>query len=262
MSILSVDDYWASKRQRLTLNKTASITATAFNQTQNLHAAGNPGGGTLAGTSVAAGVIQTDALAGYPIISAFDDGASGFLTRVEAQAPVAMDVLIADILWKGGAYPFNAAQAVTSPSWAGRVPGGTDFSGLELWVEAVTAFTGVPAVTVQYTDQGGDAGTTGAVAAPAALGIARQYQLRLASGDNGLQSITNVGCGNATVGTFNLLVVRPLLRFRLAANEVKVFDFMQTGAPEVFADSALQALITPDSTATSTPYVALEVASK
>ena len=263
MAILTRDDYIAAKKQRAVINKTASITAVAFQQTQNIQAAGNPGAGTLAGTSTAAGVIQTDALAGYPIINAFTGGANGYLTRIEAVAPVLMDILIADVLWKGGAYAFNANTAVTSPSWASRVPGGTDFTGLELWVEAVTAFTGVPAVTVAYTDQDGNAGTTGSVAAPAALGIARQYQLPLASGDNGMRSITNVSCGTATVGTFNVLVIRPLFRFRIpVAGGVVTFDLTETGMPEVFADSALQALISPDSTATSTPYVALEIANK
>jgi len=262
MAIASRDDYIAAVKQRLTINKTASIAATAFQQTQNLQAAGNPGAGTLAGAGVN-GVIQTDATAGYPIINAFTGGATGYLTRIEATAPVVMSITIADILWKGGTYPFNAAQAVTSPSWSSRVPGGTDFTGLELWVEAVTAFTGIPAVTVAYTDQGGAGGTTGAVAATAALGIARQYQLPLASGDNGLQSITNVTCATATVGTFNVLVIRPLFRFRIpVAAYTMNFDLTQTGMPQVFADSALQALIAPDSTATSTPYVALEIANK
>lgn len=260
MAILTRNDYFAAKKQRAVINRTASIAATAFMPTQNFHAAGNPGAGTLAGSSVAAGVIQTDALAGYPILRAFTGGAKGYVTRIEAYSPVAMDFLIADVLWKGGAYPFNAAQAVTSPSWAGRVPDGTDFTGLELWAEAVTAFTGVPAITVQYTDQDGNAGSTGAIAAPAALGIARQYQLPLASGDNGLRSITNVASGTATVGTFNLLVVRPLFRFRLAANESRAFTMAEIGMPDIFEDSALASMVTPDSTATSTPYVAIEVA--
>jgi hypothetical protein len=260
VSILTRNDYFAAKKQRAVINRTASIAATAFQQTQNFHAAGNPGAGTLAGTSVAAGIIQTDALAGYPILRPFTGGAKGYVTRIEAYALVATDFLIADVLWKGGAYPFNAAQAVTSPTWAGRVPEGTDFLGLELWAEAVTAFTGVPAITVQYTDQDGNAGTTGSVAAPAALGIARQFQLPLASGDNGLRSITNVASGTATVGTFNLLVLRPIFRFRLAANESKIFTMAEIGMADIFEDSALVALPTPDSTATSTPYVAIEVA--
>ncbi len=261
MSILTRDDYIAAKKQRAIINKTAGITSTAFMPTQNMHAAGNPGAGTLAGAS-ANGVLQDDATAGYPVLNAFDAGAKGYLTRVEAYSPVAMDFLIADVLWKGGAYAFNVNQALTTPSWSGRVPGGTDFSGLELWAEAVTAFTGVPAITVSYTDQGGAAGSTGSIAAPAALGIARQYQLPLASGDNGIQSLTNVLCGTATVGTFNLLVVRPLLRSRMGANESKIFDLTQTGMPELFSTSALAAMVTPDSTSTSTPYVALEVANK
>ncbi len=260
MAILTRNDYYAAKKQRAVINRTASIASTAFMPTQNFHAAGNPGAGTLAGSSVAAGVIQDDSLAGYPILRAFTGGAKGYVTRIEAYSPVACDFLVADVLWKGGAYPFNANQAVTSPSWATRVPDGTDFLGLELWAEAVTAFTGVPAITVQYTDQDGNAGTTGSVAAPAALGIARQYQLPLASGDNGLRSITNVACGTATGGTYNILVLRPLFRFRLAANESKVFTIADIGMPEIFETSALVAIPTPDSTATSTPNVAIEVA--
>ena len=262
MSIQTRDDYLAAKKQRVVINRTASIAATAFNQTQNFHAAGNPGAGTLAGASVANGVIQTDSIAGFPSIRAFDVGATGHLTRVEAYSPVAVDLLIADLLWKAGPFPFNANQAVASPSWASRVPLGTDFAGLELWAEAVTAFTGIPAITVSYADQGGVASSIGPVSAPAAIGIARMFQLPLASGDNGIQSITNVLSATATAGTYNLLVLRPLLRFRLAANESKILTLADTGGPEVWENSALVALPTPDSTATSTPYVALEIANK
>ena len=58
MAIASRDDYIAAKKQRAIINKTASITAVAFQQTQNIQAAGNPGAGTLAGTSTAAGVVR------------------------------------------------------------------------------------------------------------------------------------------------------------------------------------------------------------
>lgn len=145
-----------------------------------------------------------------------------------------------------------------------RVPGGTDFKGLELWSEAVTAFTGNQVTTVTYIDQDGNAGaSTGAVGPGAAPIVGRMHNFPLAAGDCGLQGVTGVVGTTATAGTFNILVLRPLAKVRIpAANFLVKLNLMDLGCPEVFADSALLALPTPDSTATSTPWVALEISNK
>lgn len=264
MAILTLDDYLAAKKQRIVLNKTASITAVGANQSEVMHLAGNPGGGTLAGGSTSTGAVPTDATTGFPVINAFDGGATGYLTGLEAWAPVAMNLTIYDMLWKGGTYPFNSTvNGQTSTSYSTRVPSGTDYNGTELWAEAVTAFTGNATITITYLDQGGAAGTTGAVATGIAPIIGRMIQFPLAAGDSGVSGITGSLCTVSTVGTYNVLVLRPLAKVRIpAANFMVKYNLMDLGCPRVFADSALIALPTPDSTATSTPWVNLEISNK
>lgn len=264
MPILTLDDYIGAQKQKVIIRKTAAFSTVAAMYGETLHIAGNPGAGTLAGTSVAAGVVQTDALAGYPIIKDFPGGGKGYISNIWYKNDRACTIKLVDILWKGGAYPFNANQALTGqPSYASRVPGGTDFNGLELWVEAVTAFTGNMAPTIQYTDQDGNAGTTGSVALGFAPIVGRMAQLPLASGDTGIRSITNVACGTATVGTFNVLVVRPLWEGDIRiANAGGVHTMLETGMPEVWADSALCLFVAGDSTSSGIPSVTIEIASK
>lgn len=264
MSILSLDDYLAAQKQRVIISRTASITAVAAMQFENFHLAGNPGAGTLAGTSTTTGVVPTDATAGFPVINAFQGGATGYLTNLEAWAPVAMNLTIYDCLWKAGAYAYNVNTTGNSPtSFSSRVPGGTDFKGLEIWSEAVTAFTGNQVTTVYYNDQDGNAANTGAVGPGAAPILGRMYNFPLATGDCGVQGITGALGATATVGTFNLLVLRPLAKVRIpAANFLQKMNLYDLGCPQVFADSALMALPTPDSTATSTAWVALEISNK
>ena len=265
MSILSVDDYVASVKQKITLTKTASLTTVAANYGDPIAQAGQPGAGTLAGTSTTAGVVPTDGTAGFPLINNFAGGALGYLSNVDFSSPVACRIRLVDFLWKAGAYAFNASQALSAqPSYSGRVPGGTDFTGTELWLEAVTAFTGNATIAVTYTDQSGNPGhTTGTIATGIAPIIGRMIQIPLASGDSGIQKVENIVSTISTVGTFNMLVLRPLWEGNIrVANGGDVHDFLRTGMPQVFDSSALGLIIAADSTASSIPSILIEIASK
>jgi hypothetical protein len=263
MAIATWDGYIGSAKQPLSLTKTASRTAVAASFFSVIDVAGNPGAGTLAGTSTTTGVVPTDATAGFPLINDFGGGASGYLAQVEFGSSVACRIKIFDLLWKGGAYAFNASTTGNTPaSFASRVPGGTDFSDTQLWVEQVTAGTGVQSVNVTYTNQAGTTGrSTGTVAAPAAAILGRCWQLPLQAGDSGVQGVTGVVGSVATVGTFNILVVRPLWSGRVKiANDGDIHDLTKTGMPQVFANSALMMLVAPDSTATGIPDIELVIA--
>ncbi|MGL5935247.1 MAG: hypothetical protein ACRCZI_06450, partial [Cetobacterium sp.] len=168
-----------------------------------------------------------------------------------------------DRLFACGAYAFNANTALASqPSFSSRVPGGTDFTSLQIWVEQVTAATGNQAVNVTYTNQAGTGSrTTGAVGVGAAPIVGRCWQLPLQSGDSGVQRIDNVTGSVATVGTFNVMVLRPLWEGRvMIATAGDLHDLLSTGLPQVFADSAMYGLVCADSTSTGIPDVTFEIA--
>ena len=262
MAITTLDGYIAASKQRLKWFKSASRTGVAAMPESVFDVAGNPGAGTLNVGNTANGLVHTDATNGYPVINAFGGSNTGYITKVEYGSTVAGWIEIYDRLFTCGAYSFNSNVTLASqPSFSSRVPGGTDFHGLGLWFEGVTAFTGNPAVTITYTDQDGNAGhTTGSYNPGYAPILGRCFQIPLASGDSGIQKIESVLCGTATAGTFNVNVLRPLWSGRCISNNAgDVHDLLRTGLVQVFADSALFVMITADSTATGIPDVVVEI---
>lgn len=261
MAIASFDQAIAAAKQYLSVAKTAVRPSIAASWFSVFNLAGNPGAGVLAGTSTAAGVVPTDATAGCPTIDAFGAGALGYLWQLEYGCSVACRLKLFDMVFKAGAYAFNAAQALTGqPSYASRMPGGS-YSNTQIWIEAVTAFTGNLTVTITYTNQSGVTGRTATLATGTALTVGRLMQVPLQAGDTGVQEITNVAGTVATAGTFNVLVLRPLWSGRCrTANDGDVHDFTKTGMPQVFADSALFLAVAADSTSTGIPEIELVVA--
>ena len=123
MAITTLDGLIASTKQRVRWTKTATRTTVA-NGWFSLHdIAGQPGAGTLAGSSTTAGVVPTDATAGYPLLNAFGGGASGDLGRVAFGNTVACRIAVFDRLFLAGAYAFNANTALTAqPSFSSSEP--------------------------------------------------------------------------------------------------------------------------------------------
>lgn len=261
MAIASFDQAIAAAKQYLSVAKTAVRPSIAASWFSVFDLAGNPGAGVLAGTSKTAGVVPTAATAGCPTIDAFGASALGYLWQLEYGCSVACRLKLFDMVFKAGAYAFNAAQALTGqPSYASRMPGGS-YSDTQIWIEAVTAFTGNLTVTITYTNQSGVTGRTATLATGTALTVGRLMQVPLQAGDTGVQAITNVAGTVATAGTFNVLVLRPLWSGRCrTANDGDVHDFTKTGMPQVFADSALFLAVAADSTSTGIPEIELVVA--
>jgi len=268
MTIASLNDYIGSTKQVCPINKSTTRTTVANVWFSLFDIAGNPGSGTLAGTSTTAGVVPTDATAGVPIIG-FSSG-SGYLTTVDFSNTVASRLQLVDILWKGGAYAYNSGTTTVTapPSYSGRVPGGNDYTGTQIWLEVSTAITSATtwSLVVNYLDQDGNAGatvSTGSLAA-ASLTIGKMLQLSLASGDSGVSAITSVvvTTGGAAAGAFNVLVVRPLWYGRVtAANAGDNHGIDRTGMPEVWSTSAIAIMVNADSTSSGLPDVQFEIAS-
>lgn len=272
MAITTFDGFIASAKQYLSYIKTPGRTTVANGWFSAFDLAGNPGAGTLAGTSTTAGVVPTDATAGCPTITDFAGGATGYLAQVDFGNTVASRIKIFDMLWKAGAYAFTGATTTVTapPSYSSRMPGG-DYGDTQIWIEVSTAFaTGTAwTVSVTYTNQSGTTGrTTPALAtmAAAALTLGRMYQLPLQAGDTGVQKIESVIVTNGgtamTAGAFNVLVLRPLWSGRVRiANDGDTHDFTKTGMPQLFQDSALIVAISADSTAMGVPELEFVIAS-
>ena len=260
MSISSLDNYIAASHQLLTWTKTTSITTVANTWYSLFDVAGNPSG-TLAGTSTTAGVVPTTTTAGFPLINT--NTGNYYLTRVDYANTVACRIQVFDCLWKGGAYNFNSSVTLSAqPDYSGRLPG-TNYVGLEIWLETTANFTGNQSIAVTYTDQSGNTGhTTGTVATGVAPKKYAMLNLPLSAGDTGLQKIESVVSSVATVGTFNVLVLRPLWTGRVPiANFGDVHGLDRTGMPQIYQTSALYAAVMTDSTASGIPDLLLEVAS-
>lgn len=262
MAITSLDGYIAAAKQRIPYIRTTSRTSVATVNFSVFDVAGNPGAGTLAVGNTANGVVPTDATAGYPVIGAFGGSNKGYLSGVEFANTIACRMHVFDTLFSAGAYSFNANTTLASqPSYSSRIPGGTDYNGLELWFEAVTAFTGNLSLAVTYTDQAGNTGhTTGTIAFGVAPTIGRMSYLPLAAGDSGISKIESVVATVSSVGTFNLHIMRRLWTGRVnLANGGDKHDMLRTGMPEVWADSALRVVVNADSTATGFPDLEFEI---
>lgn len=262
MAITGRDSYTAALAggQDLFITKTVSRVAIAASWFSIFDLAGDPGAGVLAGTDVVAGVVPTDLTAGYPVIAAFG-GPVGYLQSVAFANSVAARLRIDDVVWKGGAYAFNAAQTLAGqPSYAARIPG-ANYAGTQIWFECVTAFTGLLTLTVTYTNQAGVTGrTTGSFAPGVAPTVGRMFQLPLQTGDTGVQKIESVTSTVATAGTFNMLVRRKLWSNRVrSVNDGGIDGPERVGLPIMFADSALSLMCAPDSTATGIPEVQMRV---
>lgn len=254
MAITTRDGWIASlaNTDEVLISRTTARVAVAAAWFSTFDLTGVAGGGTLAGSSTAAGVVPTDATVGCPSIGAFTGANIGYVNSFEYGNTVAARCRLFDMLFKAGAYAFNANTTLAAqPSYVSRVPSG-DYRGTQIWIETVTAFTGNLSVTITYTNQDGTAArTTGAFAPGLAPTVGRCFLVPLQAGDTGAQKIESVISTTATVGTFNVLVLRPLCTARSkSTNDGETLGVDRTALPIVFTDSALISLVSPDSTST------------
>ena len=264
MAITTLDLFIASAKQWVGFSRIQGRSAVASTWFSVFDLQGIAGSGVLAGANTANGVVPVAGGAGFPTINAFGASAKGYLAVVDFNLNNACRVALKDLLFKAGAYSFNSIVTLaTQPSYSTRVPGGTDFTDCQIWLECVTAFTGTPSVAITYTNQAGVAGrTTGTISWGSAPIVGQMKQWPLQAGDTGVQKIESVTATVATVGTFNVLVTRHLWSGRANASvgggDVHGLD--KTGLREMFATSALFMQISPDSVATAVTELELTIA--
>lgn len=261
MAITTLDGLIGANRQTVRFTKTASrVTAANINYTI-LDLAGSPGAGSLVVGNTTSGIVPTDSQLGIPSINNFGAGNIGYLAKVDFTNTVSSRLLIYDRLFSAGSFAFNANTTLTGqPSFVSRLPN-ANYNGLEIWMEAASAFTGNQTIQVNYTNELGVTGrTTGAIATGVAPGPARMLLLPLQAGDRGVQTIESVTSTVSTAGTFNIHIMRKLWAGRvIVANGGDVHDFTKTNLPIVYDTSCLYHIIQPDAGATGLPTIDIDI---
>lgn len=258
MALTSLNTYISGKRTILGYSKYTSVTTTASNYFQIAHLVGTPI--QMAGVGdIVSGIVQTSDMQGYIKMPTITN--TGYLTGVNLESSVTQNILLFDRVYAVGAFPFNANTVLSAqPSYAARMPSG-DYTGTQIWFHAFSAFTGNPTVTVTYTNQSGVAGrSTGAIALGLAPIIHYMRPLPLQAGDTGVQKIESVVCTVATVGTFNISVMRPLCTMACQVIGLpQKLDLLGTGAPIVYSDTALYPVCSPTSTSSGVISIQMEI---
>jgi hypothetical protein len=273
MAITSLADYVAAFKQRRAMFKGNNVNTPGCISDGWTQANNEDGGaaGAAAPGNTTAGLVPTNATTGAMRIDPFSG--SGYITWVDLTCGLGTSqVTLYDRLWHGGAFLDNHGSTYTlsaQPSYSSRVPGGTDYTGLQIWGETSTGFNNSTCtLTVTYTDQSGNTGhTTGAVtfANPGTNVLGNLFLLPLAAGDCGVQKIESVTFSSgATNGSgVNVLVVRPLWRGIIADTPVpcaRAFGIDQTGMPQVWQDSALNLMVKTAAAVFATAYAVVEIA--
>lgn len=249
MAITTLAALQAARRQLISIVSISNPAAGLLGGQQRHHSRFNATGepsGPLAGTSTIAGVVPTSADDGYPRIQSFGSGNKGYLLNAHAIRDGFGQHTLFDRLWVGGAYAFNANVTLTGqPSFASRLPNG-DFSGLELWVETVTATSGTQTITVGYTNESGiNNRSTSLTYFTANIGRNACFVFPLQSGDSGIQQINSVVGSGSIAGTYNIMILRRLVDLCVpltnGCDSALSFDF--DVLPEVYDTSALYLLV-------------------
>ena len=271
MAIATLDQYASAAKQRQQIHK-SSLSSTVGDWSDGWAGAGFPAPASIDPGNTTSGVVPTNATTGAMKIFPFSG--IGYITAVNLGTGVNLShVVLYDRLFHAGAFQDQNGGPGTytlssQPSYSSRVPGGTDYTGLQLWAEASTSFNSSAAtITVTYTDQSGNTGhTTGAITVTFGgtniLGMARQ--LPLAAGDCGVQKIESVLV--TTVGNngskINVMVVRPLWSGQVRlSNTSRLFPLDEIGMPQIWQDSCLNVMIKEVGAASGAADLWVEIAS-
>ena len=224
-------------------------TATAFSA---LDMPGTPAAGSLTIGNTTTGLVPTDATAGYPDIRNFGAGTIGYLSYAAFNSTVAGTAILYDRIWHAGSVLATALATTTfagQPSYASRLPGGTDYGDLEILLEINTAFSATATtVSVGYTNEAGVTGRVAASGSLSSIGTRRVISMPLQAGDKAPQRIDSIIIGGvvATAGSVNVILARRLADFTVyQPNRADAKSWNELGQ-EVFADMALWGVIVPD----------------
>jgi hypothetical protein len=269
---LTLDKLIGAYKQVIPLVKTNSVTTVAGLPSTLIDRAGFPVAGALNPSNTSSGIVPVDTDAGYPVLDDATGSNKIYLSRVSISASVAMSIDLYDVLFLAGATTIptsgTTTVALTSrPSFSSRVPfladGVTrDWSRVELFLYMqVAGGNQAHTASIDYLDQGGNAGNTGNLATQSII-INRMIRCPLAAGDTGVSDVTgyNVNGVASAAGAVVAMAARRLGTFRTQGGLSSLYGPDYTGLPQVFSDSAILMVCRADSTSSGVPDVVIELA--
>lgn len=264
MAITTLDTLIGAPKINIPWYKTGTQTLVGGIPYTLVAVAGSPSSVAIASTNAANGALVTSSWVGYPSI--LPSTGILYLSKVMYGGSVAATFTLYDKLFTAGTYQNTTAVALSSqPTWSTRMPT-THYAELELWVECAVASTGAENFSVTYTDGAGTVLTSTWVSGLTfAVGRCARFPLKSNYGIQILSSVTvyrSASSNTTDLGQFNFTILRPLYTGRVrTANDGGTDDFLKTGLPQIYQESALHVVYYADGTAVGLPYYFLEVAS-
>ena len=260
MSITSVATYKTSLRNILLIQKNSASWGGGLQSWFSAQLAGGSPAATTAPANTANGIKPSSPSTGYPTIPPYTGTA--YITGVEftaltsnynsAASPYVpfFRWMLADVLWYAGAYDATSNVTLSAqPSYSARIPGGTDYTGLQIWTEGTTGSSGGHQVTITYTNDAGATGKTTPLTdynPSAASNVGFQaVRVPLAAGDRGVQKIEKVVGTGAAGYSFNVMVLREVAHGACSSYNISSANRRQRrwmeaiGMPQIYSDSCL-----------------------
>lgn len=274
MAITTADDFFNAPIQRIIYRKpNVGTSGSNLNEMSMWTYSGNPVAGTASAGNTTTGVLFDDTYTGAVPINSFGSGATGYLSRARyINSTANSHAVLFDRLWGAGTFSMSSTATTnfsSQPSYAGRLPGGNDYSTAEVLIEITTTVAGTtPAasVVIGYTNENG---TTGRLTQSISVGpglpgfVGRIFRPNLQDGDKGIQKIDSVavtGSATITAGDFNVIVARRIASFEctyIQGNDTQAWDSLVM--PQLFDTSCLMITVTSSSTNIGICSLALDI---
>jgi hypothetical protein len=262
MAITTLDGLIGGTKGAAMVFKSAGQPTTAANNWHSYWAAtAIPAAGALATGNTTAGIIPTEATTGAMPFADPPGGSNSYIMGATVNSTVSGVVLLYDRCFALGALvPANGAYA--GPVTGTALDRPADGAGCIIAAEIVTALSATAhTVTITYTNQAGTPSRTATVTLPASAPIGRVFHATLQAGDSGVQRITGVSGSSAPTGTFNLLIIRPLLQVGVVANVPARLGIPECGLRPLYANTCAALMFyNPVGTTAATLTVALDLA--
>lgn len=260
MTISTLQEYATATKQRLFYRKTGTVGVSfLFSPSKTSSTGSEPAFSAVANS--ANGIVPTGSDTGFPLLPPLP--AASVITAAAVHATNTARLLFYDRLFHCGPYNTNntSVTLTSQPSYSARVPGGTEYSDLMLFIESNSS-SGTPVFTITYTDQSGNAGssTSFTLANSFSGGNGFCQKVPLAAGDSGLSKIESITTSAVGSGTFNLVVARPLL-FVCGQWTDQVDLPIEHLCTEIFQDTALAVLTSFGASESGSVSVEFEIAS-